>query len=624
MLDRALTHSPSALLGWLAIAAVALICVAAAVVVALGIHNGADNISFGEAGWLALMRTLDPGTMGEDSGWGFRAVMLAVTLGGLFVVSSLIGVVTNGMNARAVELGKGRSQVIEVGHTVILGWSDKIFTVLSELALANLSQAHPRIVILAPRDKVQMEDEIRARLRHHLHNTRVICRSGDPLVPNDLRIVNARAAKSVILLSDEDDRCDSFVVKTFLSLHSADHAMPHATPIVGTMNDEQTLDAARIVAGDAAALLNVDDLIARVMAHSCRQSGLSAVYTELMGFAGCEVYFEPSPTLVGSRYEDALLRFDRCSLIGIARKAQEMEGPAFESVALNPPPDTVFGPRDHAVLIAEDDSVICKPMATQLAVERSAIALREHAAAAPERTLILGWNDRGPRAVQHLDENAPAGSTVHVVRRPGAPPITVHDLANATLTSSDGDTTSRRDLDALDLGSYDHVLVLSDPDSDRVDDADTRTLLTLLHVRDIAAKNDYGYSVVTEIEDVRNRTLADRHRADDFIVSDEIVSFLMAQVSENIGLFDVFSELLRPDGCEVYLRPAGDYLTVGSEVSYATAVLAAAQRGESAIGFRDAAQSQDAAHNFGLHINPSKGTPRTWSSHDRVIVIAQR
>ena len=56
------------------------------------------------------MRTLDSGTMGGDTGTGFRIVMLFVTLGGIFVVSALIGVLNNGIEDQMERLRKGRSQ----------------------------------------------------------------------------------------------------------------------------------------------------------------------------------------------------------------------------------------------------------------------------------------------------------------------------------------------------------------------------------------------------------------------------------------------------------------------------------------------------------------------------------
>jgi hypothetical protein len=50
-------------------------------------------------------------------------------------------------------------------------------------------------------------------------------------------------------------------------------------------------------------------------------------------------------------------------------------------------------------------------------------------------------------------------------------------------------------------------------------------------------------------------------RPDDFIVSQRIVSLLVAQLSENPGLFDVFNQLLDPFGCEKVMVPAQDLIS---------------------------------------------------------------
>ena len=56
------------------------------------------------------------------------------------------------------------------------------------------------VAILADRDKVEMEDEIRARLGS-LGRLRVVCRTGSPTEPADLELVNPQAAASVLVLS---------------------------------------------------------------------------------------------------------------------------------------------------------------------------------------------------------------------------------------------------------------------------------------------------------------------------------------------------------------------------------------------------------------------------------------
>ena len=63
--------------------------------------------------------------------------------------------------------------------------------------------------------------------------------------------------------------------------------------------------------------------------------------------------------------------------------------------------------------------------------------------------------------------------------------------------------------------------------------------------------------------DLRNRALAEVTRADDFIVSDRMTSLLLSQVAENKHLKAVFDDLFDPEGSEIYLRPASEYVAAG-------------------------------------------------------------
>ena len=201
-----------ALLAGLGIVSIIIIVVSAAVISVGGIaQEGSEPVNFGEAVWGSLMRTLDAGTMGGDTGTLFRIVMLGVTFGGVFVVSALIGVLNNGLEDKLGELRKGRSRVIEKNHTVILGWSNQIFPIISELVIANENQSKPGIVILGDKDKVEMEDEIKDRISDP-KNTRLICRTGSPIDPGDLDMVSVQASRAIIILAPEgDDEPDSSV-----------------------------------------------------------------------------------------------------------------------------------------------------------------------------------------------------------------------------------------------------------------------------------------------------------------------------------------------------------------------------------------------------------------------------
>src|SRR5262249_1288063 len=90
--DLTMAAGPVSLIGWLAVASGIVIAIAAAFLVTTRIvGDDGHPLAFGEAAWEALMRTIDAGNVGNDVPWPFRVVMLVVTIWGIFVVSSLIG-----------------------------------------------------------------------------------------------------------------------------------------------------------------------------------------------------------------------------------------------------------------------------------------------------------------------------------------------------------------------------------------------------------------------------------------------------------------------------------------------------------------------------------------------------
>ncbi|OJF91983.1 CASTOR/POLLUX-related putative ion channel [Pararhizobium antarcticum] len=617
--DKSMAAGPIALIGWLAVVSL-IVIVAAGLFLALTqiAPEGGQPVSFIEGAWESLMRTMDAGAMGGDVGWGFRGVSLFVTVAGIFVFSALIGVLSSGLESKLDELRKGRSQVLESDHTIILNWSPSIFDVISELVIANTSRKHPRIVIMAAKDKVEMEDEIAGKV-DDLRNTRIICRSGDPTDLYDLNIVNPQTSRSVIVLSPEGDDADSQVIKSVLALVNAPNRRQKPYQIAAEIRDGSNADVARIVGGKELQLILADDLIARIVVHSSRQSGLSAVYSELLDFDGCEIYTIDQPDIVGKSFAAAVMAYENSTLIGVCNE----EG----LVQLNPAPGRIFAAGEKAIIIAEDDAAI-RAGSVDIRIEKDAILPVPHRDPTPERTLILGWNRRGPMITFELSRYVAAGSLLTIA---ADTPQLKDDIAALKVANGNMavdyriiDTSHRASLDALDIPGYDHVLVLGYSDHMAAQPADTRTLVTLLQLRKIAESAGRHISVVSEMTDVRNRELAEVTRADDFVVSNKLVSLMLAQASENAHMAAIFDELLDEDGSEIYMRPVSDYITIDQPISFYTICLAALKRGEVAIGYRrKRLEDADPRNLGGVVVNPSKSEKVLYSSDDRLIVLAR-
>ena len=153
--------------------------------------------------------------------------------------------------------------------------------------------------------------------------------------------------------------------------------------------------------------------------------------------------------------------------------------------------------------------------------------------------------------------------------------------------------------------------------------ADARTLITLLHLRDIAERTGSSFAIVSEMLDIRNRNLAEVTRAQDFIVSDRLISLMLAQVSEHKALNAILADIFDPEGSEIYLRPASGYVHPGVPVNFYTVVEAARRRSEIAIGYQLRRHAQDSERAYGVVVNPRKSESVTFEAGDRMIVIAE-
>ncbi|MFP4499094.1 MAG: CASTOR/POLLUX-related putative ion channel [Vulcanimicrobiota bacterium] len=613
--DETLSRGAVGLIGWLALFSILLILAISYLVWSTQIAP--DAPSFVAIFWMSLMRTLDPGTMGGDQGsWPFLISMLIITLGGIFIISTLIGVINNVIFDQLEELRKGRSRVLENGHTVILGWTQEIFTILTELIITNINKHKPSVVILAQKDKIFMEDEIREKIGD-CKNTKIVCRTGSPLEFSDLEMTNLKTAHSIIILSPDDNNPDAEVIKTTLAIVNNPDRKKEKYHIVASMKDPVNFEVAQMVGKDEVELLMEDDIISRIIAQTCRQSGLSVIYKEILDYAGDEIYFSQKPQLEGLTFAEALFKFEDSLLIGIMKKG--------EPPRLNPNMQTVIEAEDQLIFISADQSTIHLSNNTNYQIDESIIRKATPCKLAPEKTLILGWNSRTTMIINQLDNYVAKGTKVTVVDdKPGIEKILPEEckLRNQEVNHIFGDTTNRKLLEKLELEQFDHIILLTDMNLPP-QQADSKLLITLLHLRDISRNLNRPFSIVSEMIDSNNCRLASVAKADDFIVGTELISFLLTQISENKLLSGVFAEIFDAEGNEIYLKPASDYVEINKEVNFYTIVESAKQKNEIAIGYRVLDRADRREEAFGVVINPAKSKKFTLKGHDRIIVLAQ-
>lgn len=174
---------------------------------------------------------------------------------------------------------------------------------------------------------------------------------------------------------------------------------------------------------------------------------------------------------------------------------------------------------------------------------------------------------------------------------------------------------------------HDIILLSSENqfESSSSETADAESLICLLHLRNLIDKSQRPktFSIVTEMIDIRNRQLAEITRADDFIVSPELLSKYIAQISQNKHLSQVFDVLLTAEGVEIYLRPVALFTKLGVPTCFRQILRTSLEQNTLAIGYRMMAYAQDPGRFYGIVLNPDKDQSIIFRHDDKVIVLAE-
>lgn len=91
----------------------------------LALYAVSDS-SFAEALWLSWSFVADSGNHADRVGTGPRIVSVSISSGGMLIFAMMLGLVSDAISEKVDSLRKGKSEVIEKNHILILGWSDKL------------------------------------------------------------------------------------------------------------------------------------------------------------------------------------------------------------------------------------------------------------------------------------------------------------------------------------------------------------------------------------------------------------------------------------------------------------------------------------------------------------------
>ncbi|XP_051126383.1 ion channel CASTOR-like isoform X2 [Andrographis paniculata] len=608
---------------------------------------GVTGDSLADSLWLSWTYVADSGNHADSVGFGPRLVSVSISFGGMLIFAMMLGLVSDAISEKFDSLRKGRSEVVEQNHTLILGWSDKLGSLLNQLVIANESLGGGIVVVMAERDKEEMELDI-SKMEFDFRGTSVICRSGSPLILADLKKVSVSKARAIIVLAEDGnaDQSDARALRTVLSLTGVKEGL--RGHIVVELSDLDNEVLVKLVGGDLVETVVAHDVIGRLMIQCARQPGLAQIWEDILGFENCEFYIKGWPQLAGMQFEDVLISFPQAIPCGV--KVASHGG----KIILNPEDSYVLQEGDEVLVIAEDDDTYAP---SQLpTVWGGNLPKDELMPKTFERILLCGWRRDIEDMITVLDASLAQGSELWMFnevpekereRKLTDGSLYVDRLVNIKLVHREGNAVIRRHLESLPLESFDSILILADESvEDSAIQADSRSLATLLLIRDIQAKrlpyregtashcprgsfsqgswigemqqaSDKSV-IISEILDPRTKNLLSMSKISDYVLSNELVSMALAMVAEDRQINDVLEELFAEQGNELHIRGADLYLNEGEELSFYEILLRARQRREIVIGYRPA-DTEKAVIN-----PPDKNERRRWSLKDVFVVIAEK
>ena len=483
-----------------------------------------------------------------DGSLGYLILMSIVAIAGVLFTSVLIGIITSAIEEKIDSLKKGNSIVLEKNHIVVLGFYPGEYTLLNQLILASAGK--PACVVVAEdMDREEMEEAINENLDVP-KNFRIVCRTVDITDPSSLEKCSVETCKTIIVSPTEDMR----TIKTVLAVSAllAEKGTPEISVNAIISKDEYRFPPS-IAEANNITTLQTNSILAKMIAHSCTQSGLSQTFKEVFDFEGSEFYLIDIPKEDNLTFTDLMAMTSKATPSGIYRDGK---------VIINPKPNTKILSEDKLLVFAEEidsaefiKNIEINNINTKVKISKSKETID---------TVIIGHNETLPIILSELPENV---SKVYLAGQDTTKEEekelkTIAKKRKITLEYYKGNLHKEKSL--LEIAKMaNHIVILNDHDKE-AEEADMEAIFLLLNLRDIRKRYDLDFNITMEMQKEHNQKLVGRGDHTDFLVTSSMSSLILAQLAESPELIDVFRELLSNKGNELYLKNAKDIKLEGT------------------------------------------------------------
>jgi hypothetical protein len=447
-------------------------------------------------------------------------------------------------------------------------------------------------------------------------------------------MVSLEACKSVIILASCEDTdsaelkssSDAKAIQTVLATMGNDIDADDFNVVVEIFNPTHR-EIVRSSFPEHVITVNTSDILAKLLVQTSRSVGLSVVYSEILSFDGCEMYFYDAEW-EGATFGNIGYRFPDGVPMGIRNPAGE--------ITANPDPGRVLHPGDEVLILADDDSTI-ELLAEPVAAPRDLPLADRRQEQRIERELMIGWTFKSTAIIREFADYIVDGSEINVLlkhpsdRQRAEINALDDELEGIHVRLLEKDCLNIEDLMSVKPFEYDNIIILAGTESEdepvdaaRVDSENIVALLLLRRIFSQYPEESRNTKLITEILDSQNDALVAKAGVQDVIISNRLVSMIMAQISESRDIEKVYDDIFQEDGSEIYLKPASLYFDqFPVEATFADLMAIAQKREEVCLGIKVQALENSRDDNNGITLIPEKNTVYTLKPEDSLVVLAE-
>ena len=499
-----------------------------------------------------------PSTWGADAFWdSFATVMNAefpefddveskhliiktiAAIIGLLVTSVLIGIFSNAITQRIEGLKEGKSVVIEKNHIVILGFIPGEYTLIKQVILAAGTKKR-KIVIASEVPSEEMSELILENVKVP-KNVKLIFRTIDIFDPNSLEKCSLATSRHILVSPMDDKKTIKTLLAVSLLINSTDNEDVRVSALV-SKNEYQFPDA--VAAKHNVTTIQLRNVLAKMIALSCTQTGLSDAFREVFAFNGNEFYSIEMKEVIGLSFAEISYHLDNATPVGIIHGGK---------VNLNPDKETKICKGDRIIVFSEeaDSATFTEPNYHEVPMTKY------HSTNEDRKVAIIGFNASFKTILNTMSDNI---TEIIVAGVPVEKKEKIQNICaakNRTLTFIEEDIDEAENM--LNLAdSVNHIVLLSDYTLED-EDADIQSIFRIMRLRDIRIKHSRDFNITAEMRKQANLNLIKEEDHIDYVVASNMASLLLAQLSENYELSGLFKEILSNTGNELHLKKAKDF-----------------------------------------------------------------